>query len=96
MRFVPLPRVFEEIAAPAQAGTQTIKFVDRTFNAHREQANAILSHLAENADRFPPGLTFHFEIAGDILHDATLKIIENAPAGLFQFEIGLQSMDEAS
>ncbi len=94
VRFVPLPRVFEEIAALAQAGTQTIKFVDRTFNAHREQANAILSHLAENADRFPPGLTFHFEIAGDILHDATLKIIENAPAGLFQFEIGLQSMDE--
>ena len=37
----------------------------------------------------PPGVTFHFEIAGDLLDEDTLALIEAAPAGLFQFEIGL-------
>ena len=91
-RFVPLARVFEEIGALARSGARTVKFVDRTFNVSRSRADAILTYITDHAAGFPPGLTFHFEIAGDILAASTLDIIENAPVGLFQFEIGLQSM----
>ncbi len=93
-RFLPLERVFGEIGALARSGSQTIKFVDRTFNISRGRADAILSHLVRHAGDFPPGVTFHFEIAGDILAASTLDIIAGSPKGLFQFEIGLQSMDE--
>ncbi len=95
-RFVPLERVYDEIAALAHSGAKTIKFVDRTFNVNRNRADAILNHIADKAASFPPGITFHFEIAGDILATSTLEIIAAAPAGLFQFEIGLQSMSEAT
>lgn len=95
-RFAPLERVYEELAALSASGAQTIKFVDRTFNVNRGRADAILSHLTEKAGSFPPGITFHFEIAGDILAASTLEIIAAAPKGLFQFEIGLQSMNEAT
>ncbi len=95
-RNVPLARAFSEIEALAHSGAQTIKFVDRTFNVSRARADAILQFIVDKAAGFPPGITFHFEIAGDILAASTLAIIASAPAGLFQFEIGLQSMDEAT
>lgn len=95
-RCATLERVFEEIGALARSGTRTIKFVDRTFNAIRGRADAILSHIAAQSKGFPPDLTFHFEIAGDILAASTMQILAQAPAGLFQFEIGLQSMDEGT
>ncbi len=91
-RYIPLPRVFEEISALAASGARTIKLVDRTFNAPRVRADAILAHIM--GLNLPEGITFHFEIAGDILQDSTLCLIENARPGLFQFEIGLQSLNE--
>ena len=43
------------------------------------------------------GRVRHFALQpGDLLDDDTLALIEEAPAGLFQFEIGLQSMDETT
>lgn len=95
-RFVPLERVYGEIGALAHSGARTIKFVDRTFNVNRSRADAVLQFISETSTSLPPGITFHFEIAGDILAASTLEIISAAPAGLFQFEIGLQSMDAAT
>ncbi len=92
----PLERVFSELDALAHSGARTIKFVDRTFNVNRNRADAILGYLINKSAAYPPGITFHFEIAGDILAASTLALIASAPPGLFQFEIGLQSMDEAT
>ena len=39
-------------------------------------------------------MCFHFEIAGDILKEETFNILEKAPKGLFQLEIGMQSFNE--
>lgn len=97
LRTVPAERAYEEILLLANSGAGTIKLVDRTFNAGRARALDILRFIADHHGReIPPGVTFHFEIAGDLLDDDTLALIEEAPAGLFQFEIGLQSMDETT
>ena len=95
LRCASLERVYEEILLLANSGTGTVKLVDRTFNADRARAREILQFIADHACLdIPEGVTFHFEVAGDLLDDVTLSLIESSPVGLFQFEIGLQSMDE--
>lgn len=97
LRAVPLERAQEEILLLANSGAGTVKLVDRTFNADRARAREILRFIADHAGRdIPEGVTFHFEIAGDLLDEAALSLVESSPAGLFQFEIGLQSMDETT
>ena len=95
LRQAPLSRAFHEIMLLAASGSQTVKLVDRTFNADRKRAASILRFIREQAEkREIRGVTFHFEIAGDLLDEETLALVAGSPKGLFQFEIGLQSMDE--
>ncbi len=97
LRQAPMARVREEILLLAASGARTVKLVDRTFNADRARAREILAFIiSEHGKGIPLGITFHFEIAGDLLDEPTLTLIEQAPKGLFQFEIGLQSMDEST
>jgi hypothetical protein len=42
----------------------------------------------------PAGVCFHFELAGDILREETFALLEQAPPGAFQLEIGMQSFCE--
>ena len=89
-----IERVKNEILMLSKSGARTIKFIDRTFNAKRERADEILSFIIQNYGRdIPAGVCFHFEIDGGTLHESTLNILENAPVGLFQLEIGLQSFN---
>ena len=95
LRFLPLEQAFGEILRLAGSGAKTIKFVDRTFNADRKRALDILRFIADaRGKEIPEGVTFHVEVAGDLLDDETLDLIARSPKGLFQFEIGLQSMRE--
>ena len=95
LRFFDLEKVKEDIIKVANSGTQTVKFIDRTFNANAERANKILEFILENRGvEIPQNVCFHFEIAGDILKEETFKILEKAPKGLFQLEIGMQSFNE--
>lgn len=95
LRFFDLQRVKNDIIRLSQSGTQTVKFVDRTFNANAERANEILLFIKENYGRaIPCGVCFHFEIAGDILKQSTLDILESMPLGAVQLEIGMQSFNE--
>lgn len=74
------------------SGTKTIKFIDRTFNASVEHTNEILLYIK---DKFSDAdVCFHFEIAADILHDSTMKLLSEMPAGLIQLEIGIQSFNK--
>ena len=69
---------------------QQVKFVDRTFNVMPAHYQAIWRFLAEQ-----PGLTnFHFEIVADRLRPDEIEWLATVPAGLFQFEIGVQSTCE--
>ena len=93
-RYFALDRVKDEIFRIANSGTKTVKFVDRTFNANRDRARELFSFILENLNgNIPSGVRFHFEIAGDLLDQGTLELLANAPPGVFQFEIGLQSFN---
>lgn len=94
-RFFELDAVFEDLLRLANSGTQTIKFVDRTFNANAVHANKILQFiLMHYGKEIPLGICFHFEIAGDILREETFALLEQMPAGAVQLEIGMQSFCE--
>ena len=89
-----IDRVKKEIILLANSGAKTVKFIDRTFNAKKDRANEILEFIIENAgSKIPSDVCFHFEIDGGTLHDSTLEILQNAPVGLFQLEVGLQSFN---
>ena len=95
LRFFDINRVKKDIIRLSKSGTQTLKFVDRTFNANAERANEILLFIKENYGKeIPDNVCFHFEIAGDILKESTLQILSSMPVGAVQLEIGMQSFNE--
>lgn len=95
LRFFEIERVEEDILKLAKSGTQTVKFVDRTFNADYKRANEILLFIKENYGReIPDNVCFHFEIAGNILKKSTIDILSSMPRGAVQLEIGMQSFNE--
>ncbi|MDO4607777.1 MAG: DUF4080 domain-containing protein [Clostridia bacterium] len=95
LRFFDMDIVKENILKLSNSGTKTVKFVDRTFNANPKRANEILLFILSNyKSAIPTGVCFHFEIAGDILTEETFALLQSAPKGLFQLEIGMQSFNE--
>lgn len=95
LRFFDIERVKREIIKLSNSGTQTVKFVDRTFNADAERANEILGFIKEKYGKeIPRNVCFHFEIAGDILKESTLEILSSMPHGAVQLEVGMQSFNE--
>ena len=95
LRYFDMEQVKRDIIKLANSGTQTVKFVDRTFNANPKRANEILLFIKENYGKeIPQNVCFHFEIAGDILKESTLEILSTMPVGAVQLEIGMQSFNE--
>ena len=95
VRYFDIERVKKEILLLANSGAQTIKFVDRTFNANKKRANEIVRFICEEFGKsIPEGVCFHFEIAGDIADEEFISLLTSAPKGLFQLEIGMQSFNE--
>jgi len=92
LRLFPLERVTKDILRLSVSGAKTIKFVDRTFNCHKQRCNDILRFiLSEYGKGIPRDICFHFEVAADLFDKETLDLLATAPAGLFQLEAGLQS-----
>jgi hypothetical protein len=97
VRYFPMERVKRDIIRLANSGSATIKFVDRTFNADPARAREIFKFIMDAAENgmFSEKVCFHFEVAGDILDEKTFGLLAAAPAGLFQFEAGIQSLNGA-
>ena len=94
VRLFDIEQVKTDILLLAKA-SKTVKFIDRTFNADRERARALFSFiLSHYGGEIPAGTRFHFEIAGELLDGDTLALLERAPHGAFQLEIGVQSFHE--
>lgn len=92
VRYFEVDRAKKEILMLARSGTKTVKFVDRTFNANRPRAKEIIQFILANyGSEIPQGVCFHFEMAGDILDDETIELLNFAPLGAMQAEIGVQS-----
>mgnify|MGYP005846465451 CR=1 FL=1 len=85
-----LADVLRELDTLVARAPGTVKFVDRTFNARPERARRIWRHLIESGAR----QRFHFEVRPALLGEEDLDLLETAPAGLFQFEMGVQSTND--
>lgn len=91
VRYFDLERVKQELKALIDAGVRQIKFVDRTFNIHKQYAMEVFQFLLANRQN----TTFHFEITADILKPEIVDYLnEHAPKGVIQFEIGVQSTND--
>ncbi len=94
VRFFELERAKKELLLLANSGTQTVKLVDRTFNANRKRAMELYRFIIENyGTAISQGVCFHFEIAGDLLDEEMISLLGTAPVGAMQLEIGLQSFN---
>lgn len=80
--------VKQDLAQLLQAGVRQIKFVDRTFNIKPEHYRAIWRFLLSRQEK----TNCHFEIVADLLDEEDFQILEHAPPGRFQFEIGIQTL----
>ncbi|MEE0776658.1 MAG: DUF4080 domain-containing protein [Bacillota bacterium] len=91
--FLPLERVKKELLFFLEAGIPVVKLVDRTFNFPQDRAKEIISFLIEH---YHPGVTFHFELKGELIDNEMLALLISAPKDLFQVEIGVQTLNEAT
>lgn len=87
VRFLPVNRVKAEIKLLSQSEVQTIKFVDRTFNADKNRALEIWEYCMS----LEGDTCYHFEIGADLLTSEQIDLLRNAKKGQFQFEIGVQT-----
>lgn len=91
-RYYSLDRVFSDLKYILSISEiNQVRFVDRTFNLNYQRSNAIWQWLLQHG----AGKSFHFEIAAELFHDSSLKLLRQVPAGMFQFEIGLQSIHQS-
>ena len=93
----PLDPLLAELRGLFARGARHFKFVDRTFNLKVATSARILEFflgLIEARPGDPPFL--HFELIPDHLPEALKALIARFPAGTLQFEIGIQTFDEAT
>ena len=91
LRYFSVPRIKRDLKNLIDARVSQIKFIDRTFNANREIAKDVMNFLMENDNGYT---SYHFEVTAHLIDDDMLEFLKNCKAGLFQFEIGVQSTNE--
>ncbi|MCP4512580.1 MAG: B12-binding domain-containing radical SAM protein, partial [Fuerstiella sp.] len=74
-----------------ERGVRSFKFVDRTFNLNMRITRVILQFFLDRCD---DGLFLHFEMIPDRLPDSLREIVVQFPAGVLQFEIGVQTFND--
>ena len=88
-----LDRLLGELDKLYRRGARRFKFVDRTFNLKTDDALRLLQFFF---DRLPaPGETLfaHFEVVPDRLPERLKQTIARFPAGVLQFEVGVQTFN---
>jgi radical SAM superfamily enzyme YgiQ (UPF0313 family) len=93
VRAVPIETFLSALDRLIQRGARQFKFVDRTFNLNLNTSRAILEFFLA---RWQDGMFVHFEMVPDRLPEPLREVIARFPAGALQFEVGIQSFDEAT
>lgn len=95
VRFFDMDISKQNIIKLANCGTQTVKFVDRTFNCNDRRAREIFEFIytQRTLGNIPEDVVFHCEVEADLFSQETLDYLKTMPKGLFQFEAGLQSFN---
>lgn len=91
VRYFSFERVKSDLIKFINSGVELVKFVDRTYNLGKERYIGIWKFLLEH---YREGITFHFEINANIFDEETILFLQKVPKGYFQFEIGVQSINE--
>jgi radical SAM superfamily enzyme YgiQ (UPF0313 family) len=91
VRQFPLDRFLAAMQSLLDRGAQRFKFVDRTFNLNLRTSRAVLEFFLE---RYRPGLFLHFEMIPDRFPDSLRGVIQQFPAGVLQFEVGVQTFND--
>ncbi len=86
-----LEKLLEDLAVLLERGVRQFKFVDRTFNLNLGVSSAILEFFWKS---YRPGLFAHFEMVPDRLPEGLREVIARFPAGVLQFEVGIQTFNE--
>ncbi|WP_326908519.1 B12-binding domain-containing radical SAM protein [Sedimentibacter sp. MB31-C6] len=86
-----LNRVKRDLKKLLKTKARQIKFVDRTFNTDYKRSIEIMKFIVENNHN---NMRIHFEITADIINEEFLLYISTLPVNMFQFEIGVQSLNE--
>jgi radical SAM superfamily enzyme YgiQ (UPF0313 family) len=85
-----LPAFLSHMNDLYQRGARQFKFVDRTFNLKTDTCIAILDFFLARLD---DQLFVHFEVIPDKLPAALKSALSRFPAGVLQFEVGIQSFN---
>ena len=89
VRFFNIEAIKEQILALTNKGARTFKFLDRTFNANKNNFLSLIDYIIDIHKDYQ---SYQFEITGDLLSDEIIDYINaKAPKNLFRFEIGIQS-----
>ena len=89
LRFFNIEEIKNTITYLNNKGARIFKFLDRTFNANKNNFINLIDFIIQNHN---PNNSFQFEITGDLLSEEIIDYInDNAPNNLFRFEIGIQS-----
>ncbi|TNF51327.1 MAG: DUF4080 domain-containing protein [Deltaproteobacteria bacterium] len=92
IRSYSMERIKSDLLLLMQKRVAKVKLVDRTFNFDASRTREIFSFILEHNQ----STHFHFEIAGHLLDEATLELLDKVPEEMFQFEIGVQSTLEST
>ena len=87
VRSFSMERIRGDLRLLMEGGAQTVKLADRTFNFDAARANEIWRFILDHNRTSK----FHFEIAAELLTEDNLALLASVPAGMFRFEIGVQS-----
>lgn len=86
--------IINALAGLHARGLRSYKFVDRTFNLSIASCKRILGFFLDRlADGDSDDLFVHFELIPDRLPDELRALIAAFPAGVLQFEVGIQTFD---
>jgi radical SAM superfamily enzyme YgiQ (UPF0313 family) len=90
----PLDAVLAALGDLMWRGARHFKFVDRTFNLKVESSTKILQFFLAQVRAAPDDPPFlHFELIPDHLPEPLKELIVQFPAGVLQFEIGIQTFN---
>ena len=94
LEFRPVSMVCDELDFITSFNPELVKFVDRTFNSRKEHYRPVWEHIVKNCGS--GNTTFHFEIYPGLLDEDDLDFLSHVRPGLFQFEIGIQSVHRST
>lgn len=90
VRFRSVEKTLAELDQFVRAGVHQVKFVDRTFNCNPSHYRPLLQYMIS----LDQDVNFHLEIEPGVLQDEDLELLEQAPKGRIQLEMGIQSTYE--